>query len=485
MSEENDRSDGVETGSDGTEDETYEPGSNEYEENEDDDGEFLAEAFDFVDKITSDVAESSRQRKSKWRANVDINIFSENEVSEIVVRAEHDDIVLRGSDDENNWMMPTDFAQAQFREVHLELEMVFPTLKLFKEAMKDYNIYLGRVVKFKKNDKIRYSAACVVEHYEWKIFYSWAEHVGGYQIKTLYPTHTCSRVLKNPLADRKWVGKKVVDVMSYPNITAKYATKFMAYNYQVQLVEIRLYRSLEITRDIVEGFEKEQFTAFWDYCQEIRRSNPRSTARLSVERGYYGGTLLLVVIQDSNQAFYAIAYAVVEMETKETWKWFLTRLFEDMGYPNEHGWEGLLPAVQEVCPGTRHRFCMKHFYHGPITLAAQTKLEDAKKHANKWHPMWVGDPGGSMFQVLHIYRPSEKFVVDLNEKSCSCKEWDLSGIPCCHAVACICHNRMQPEMFVHAYFSKETWQAIYTPFIHLVMGQTQWNKSGLDPILPP
>ncbi|PKI70666.1 hypothetical protein CRG98_008899 [Punica granatum] len=61
MSEENDRSDGVdegevgsdrgyEIGSDRTEDETYELGSNEYEENEDDDKEFLAETFEFVDK---------------------------------------------------------------------------------------------------------------------------------------------------------------------------------------------------------------------------------------------------------------------------------------------------------------------------------------------------------------------------------------------------------------------------------------------------
>ncbi|PKI71601.1 hypothetical protein CRG98_008009 [Punica granatum] len=149
MLEENDRSDGgYETGSDASEDETYEPGSKEYEEyveNEDDDEEFFAEAFQFVDKVASD---------------------------------------------------------APFGEVHLKLEMVFPTLKLFKEAVKDYNIYLGRVVK----------------------------------------------VLKNPLADRKWVGKKLVDAMrSYPTITTKDATKFMAYNYQVQLVEMKLYRSLEIT----------------------------------------------------------------------------------------------------------------------------------------------------------------------------------------------------------------------------------------------
>ncbi|OWM68580.1 hypothetical protein CDL15_Pgr023545 [Punica granatum] len=101
----NDRSDGVgevgsdrgyETGSDETDDETYEPRSNEYEENENDDEELFVEAFEFVDKVATDIAESSRQKKSKWRANVGIKISSENEVSETVLRAEetYDDIVI-------------------------------------------------------------------------------------------------------------------------------------------------------------------------------------------------------------------------------------------------------------------------------------------------------------------------------------------------------------------------------------------------------
>lgn len=34
-----------------------------------------------------------------------------------------------------------------------------------------------------------------------------------------------------------------------------------------------------------------------------------------------------------------------------------------------------------------------------------------------------------------------KSVVDLDAKTCSCRKWDISGIPCKHAVSAIFSNR--------------------------------------------
>ncbi|PKI61524.1 hypothetical protein CRG98_018108 [Punica granatum] len=74
---------------------------------------------------------------------------------------------LKVSDDEDNGTMPAaGFAQAPFSQVHMELEKVFLNQKVFKQAMNEYNTFLGRREKFKKNDKIRCSAACVARHCE-------------------------------------------------------------------------------------------------------------------------------------------------------------------------------------------------------------------------------------------------------------------------------------------------------------------------------
>lgn len=55
-------------------------------------------------------------------------------------------------------------------------------------------------------------------------------------------------------------------------------------------------------------------------------------------KGYYGGQLLSAVGQDANNQFYVIAYVVVDAETKENWKWFLTLLEGDVGDHVKYGW---------------------------------------------------------------------------------------------------------------------------------------------------
>ena len=48
-------------------------------------------------------------------------------------------------------------------------------------------------------------------------------------------------------------------------------------------------------------------------------------------KGQYGGQLLAAVGQDGNNSFYPIAIAVVHIECKDTWSWFLEKLLKDIG----------------------------------------------------------------------------------------------------------------------------------------------------------
>ncbi|PKI38407.1 hypothetical protein CRG98_041187 [Punica granatum] len=67
--------------------------------------------------------------------------------------------IVNGNDDENAEDVERLIQfnkDATFGQVHLELEMVFPTLNLFKMAVRDYNIALARPVKMKLNDSSRW-----------------------------------------------------------------------------------------------------------------------------------------------------------------------------------------------------------------------------------------------------------------------------------------------------------------------------------------
>lgn len=144
----------------------------------------------------------------------------------------------------------------------------------------------------------------------------------------------------------------------------------------VHINEKKLTWALKKAKLAVEGSEKDQYGRLWDYLHELLRSNLGSIARMNVIprpespplfqrvyicleackagfkagcrpligldgcflKGYYGGQLLSAVGQDANNQFYVIAYAVVDSETKDNWKWFLTLLQADLGDHLTYGW---------------------------------------------------------------------------------------------------------------------------------------------------
>jgi len=52
----------------------------------------------------------------------------------------------------------------------------------------------------------------------------------------------------------------------------------------------------------------------------------------------YGGQLLVDVATDPNDQYFPLAFAVVENECKETWRWFLTLLLEGIGDIQSNRW---------------------------------------------------------------------------------------------------------------------------------------------------
>ncbi|CAI9261002.1 unnamed protein product [Lactuca saligna] len=79
------------------------------------------------------------------------------------------------------------------------------------------------------------------------------------------------------------------------------------------------------------------------------------------------GQLLAAVGRDANNHIYPLAWAVVAVESKETWKWFVDLLLDDIGMGNGHGLtlisdqhKGLLEAVKERVPAAEHRQCARH-----------------------------------------------------------------------------------------------------------------------------
>ena len=141
------------------------------------------------------------------------------------------------------------------------------------------------------------------------------------------------------------------------------------------------YRARCKALDMVDGSFREQYTRLYDYAHELLRSNRGSNVFINTMpfqgseedieapgavlcphfqrmyvcfkgckesffkcrkiigldgcflKGYYGGQLLAAIERDLNDQMLPIAFALVEGETKESWKWFLELLIADLGGP--------------------------------------------------------------------------------------------------------------------------------------------------------
>jgi hypothetical protein len=72
-----------------------------------------------------------------------------------------------------------------------------------------------------------------------------------------------------------------------------------------------------------------------------------------------------------------------------------------------------------------------------------------------------------------------RFVVKLHEKTCSCREWQFSGIPCVHAIAFITSLDNEPlENYVDCFYYVEKFQATYAELIPALDDKSQWPKSN-------
>ena len=82
--------------------------------------------------------------------------------------------------------------------------------------------------------------------------------------------------------------------------------------------------------------------------------------------------------------------------------------------------------------------------------------------------------GGGKYQVQGLY--GEMHSVDLQRRSCSCRKWDLSGIPCGHAICCIWRRQQSPIEYVSAWQKKEMHVKTYTHQIFPIRPQKTMAK---------
>lgn len=79
------------------------------------------------------------------------------------------------------------------------------------------------------------------------------------------------------------------------------------------------------------------------------------------------------------------------------------------------------------------------------------------------------------FEVLSIERSD---IVNIGTRSCSCRDWQLYGIPCSHAVAALMSCRKDVYSFSEKCFSVSSYREAYSKEINPILGNIEWQRTG-------
>ncbi|CAI9294268.1 unnamed protein product [Lactuca saligna] len=119
----------------------------------------------------------------------------------------------------------------------------------------------------------------------------------------------------------------------------------------------------------------------------------------------------------------------------------------------------LLTILEELIMYVMERFYRMSTIHltwmGDVCPTILTKLDDWCTDMRLWSVV------ASDTNVFEVRLGFESFQVDLGEQFCTCRLWEISGIPCIHACAAMNHTQQQPKTLISSWFSKEKFAKTY------------------------
>ncbi|XP_008238331.1 PREDICTED: uncharacterized protein LOC103336980 [Prunus mume] len=231
--------------------------------------------------------------------------------------------------------------------------MIFSDCKVFREAVREYCLLSGKEVTFTRNQKYKLKAVCKAMSCPWQIYVAWENPTDQSLVVKYYNlNHNCVRVFENTQASSKCLRDKFLPrIQSNPTMPLQSIVNSASSEFKVGISRMKAYRAKAEALRIIEGSVAEQYAMLWDYCHELEDKERLPTA----------------VEIDPNNETWVPAYVVVDMETRESWTWFIDLLAKDVDIVNSQRWviisdkqKELPGAFEDIVPNIETRFCVRH-----------------------------------------------------------------------------------------------------------------------------
>ena len=86
---------------------------------------------------------------------------------------------------------------------------------------------------------------------------------------------------------------------------------------------------------------------------------------------------------------------------------------------------------------------------------------------------------------FHVQSAEFIDVVHLDQRTCTCRQWQILGIPCSHAITAMQLRNKCPYDFCEHWFLTEAYRLTYNEVLHATRDIRQWDHTSVEMVLPP
>ncbi|OMO72863.1 Transposase, MuDR, plant [Corchorus olitorius] len=356
-------------------------------------------------------------------------------------------------------------------EQTLVIGQEFPDVETCRRTLKDIAIALHFDLRIVKSDRSRFIAKCSKEGCPWRVHVAKCPGVPTFSVRTLHGEHTCEGVrnLHHQQASVGWVARSV----------------------EARVRDNPQYKPKEILQDI-----RDQHGVAVSYMQAWR-GKERSMAALhgTFEEGYrllpaYFYALTAVEFESKIAEMVEISQEVIQWFQLFPPQLWAVAYFEGVRYGHFtlgvtellYNWSlecHELPIVQ-MMEHIRHQLMswfdsrreMGMRWTSILVPSAEKRILEAIADARCYQVLRANEVE---FEIVSTERTN---IVDIRSRVCSCRRWQLYGLPCAHAAAALISCGQNAHLFAEHCFTVASYRETYSQMINPIPDKSIWKEQG-------
>lgn len=324
----------------------------------------------------------------------------------IINTEEHDPCVVNDIYNSGNELATTDTVtvimpyQPSPDDIITGVGQEFDNVKDFRDKLAEFAITKGFAYKFIKNESTRLTVKCTGENCPWRLHASQLPRRKKFMIKRFTNVHTCGGCIDKD-GQRRVTKKLLVSFIKeklrfQPEIKPKEIAEEIYREYGVNVNYFKIWRAKTDAEKELFNTHLEACNQLPWFCERILESNPGSVVTLATSddskfrvfvsfhaslHGFEQGCRPLLILDriplkkssqlkllaaagvDGDDGIFPVAFAAVEDESYQSWKWFLDQLKYAVTTSRtltfvSNRQNGLPLAVAEAFPESYHGYCL-------------------------------------------------------------------------------------------------------------------------------